>query len=279
MMLNALLHRFRKGSEESLIQFLSDEDKALLSEHPAMCTSARELILSSDEALNRIHYSWLVPVIRTFPENIQPFLVGSLPAHMQKRLSEISEKLPAPAPLSPTLQQFFQKQLVNQVMQDNILPPSLVPHSPLNPLLHFAKKDLIVVIDFLGINDLAAEFHQIIDGTILKSLTSHLSPNKQRYLKATIPRPPAAFDGPLPLNALNGDPHKLEVMLHRKGLARLGTALAGSDSSLLWHITRALDSGRAQILDDFQAKPDARKTAPIMTSQVVTVMQFLKNQV
>ena len=116
------------------------------------------------------------------------------------------------------------------------------------------KKRLIQLIDFLSLYDLFCEIRQVVDTKMLNNIYSCLTKEERKFLKVAShhkePYPPARFH----LENWDGSKQMLRKMLHKLGLARLGSALSGAYPDLIWHISHRLDRGRGKALEKLVLK-------------------------
>jgi len=276
--LKTLVAFFHKGNEDELLRYLTEEDQKVVAESELNGSRTLQGLLPSEKELKGIHFSWILPTIKRYPEELQPFFIGALPAPIPKQLQKYDPSLPEAKALSPLLGRFFNGLLHKAVTKEERTPLSFIPENELSPLLQCSKKELIQIIDFLGLWDIVAEYKQIIDRRHLKSLIGNLSADEKEFLQNSLKSQPPPIIAPLPLHALNGNSEKLRSLLHRRGLSRFGIALSGRPEGMIWQITRTLDSGRAKILSkQFQAEK-SKETTSLMTSQLITVINFLKSR-
>ena len=131
---------------------------------------------------------------------------------------------------------------------DRLLPVDYLPPSPLNKHSEPSKAQLINLIDLLAMHDLAVEIRQIVETKILKKIYSFLSEEQRRFLKLTAARHEVSPPPKIGLDRWDGNEESLRHLLHKKGLARLGSALSGQDPSLAWYVCHLLDIGRGSAL-------------------------------
>lgn len=274
--LKALIAFYHEEEEEELTRFLKEQDQKAVNEAPFYSRHTLEGLLPTESSFQRIHYSWVLPVISRYPKELQPFFLSALPDPIPARLRKVQPKLPEVRPLTPTLRRFFSGILYQALTTEEALPPPFIPATDLSPLLKCSKNQLLTIIDYLGIWDLAEGYRQIIDKELLKTIVTQLSPKKREYLQLSVKTHPSpSLSGSLPLHGLNGDASRLQKLLHRRGLRRLGIALVDRPESMRWHITHTLDSGRAQILAKYFATEESPEAVSTVTSQVLNVIKFL----
>lgn len=276
MTLNALIQHYHGGSQEFL-NFLSDEDRAELENHSVELNgSLSSLVVDPIEGLRRIHYSWIAPVINDADKSMQPYFFSVLGPKRQQRVATLLQKKQKPISLSQPVRFFLAAELYKRIIDENVLPLPFVPTTELSPLLDLKNKELIDLIDLLGIHDLAAEFKTIIDPKIMNNVYNHLTPKKQDYLKELVRHGKEKPKGDLPLSAATKESDKFLRLLHHRGIARLGRALHDSTPDFLWYLKHNLDSGRADLLTKYISKEETPETVSAMTSQVIETLRFLK---
>lgn len=250
MVLKAFLSQTPEEERAALLRFLPASEVALLNELPPFEEETEFFEENASDALEKVHWSWFLPTLRTFSPREQRLFLSAFSASMQESLVEalsIEEPLEKASDIAKEyLQGYLLDSLVDAKKKQ--LPAPFLPQSPLNPLLSFTKRELMHRIDDLALYDLAFEVRQIVETKILKKLYSFLSEEQKLLLKKiSVAHPEASFPR-LGLERWDGTEEALRSLLHRRGLTRLGTALAGQHPDLVWALCHHLDIGRGSRL-------------------------------
>jgi hypothetical protein len=248
MVLKAFLSRCPPDKKERLESFLSQNIKQKLEAIPSF---PKEKEMEKGISLDQIHWSWFIPTLKSYSIKEQKLFLSALTSQVRENLAQ--ELGFASAPKEELREfgiSFLRQTLLTSLIghRSRILPPDYLPESPLKPLLRLSKKKLIRLIDFLSLYDLAAELRQIVETKILKKIYSLLSEEQKRFLKMAM-----AHKEPYPLPRLkleqwDGSEDSLHLLLHKRGLARLGAALSTEDPDLAWYVCHQLDIGRGNAL-------------------------------
>lgn len=273
-----LLNRFHPGTGESFLQALpQDEAKEILkknvsSEDPSMALTWQQ------DLITRTHYSWLAPFIQQLPKEIQGPVIASLPEPQSSKLRSFLKIKHSLAPLPLPIKNFLINQLFQKWNPKEILPRQYLPPSPLSPLLELSKANLVELIDFLAMHDLAEAIRHIVDKKNLKLIYNCLSPQKQQYLRLCLHQKEKIAAPKLEIEKWNGDPQILETLLHRRGMFRLGKALCGQHPLFIWHLTHTLDTGRGTSLSKYYHEETIPNITPYLVQQLLFVYNFLKKK-
>ena len=276
MTFNALVARYSLEDKEALLQFLPEEEREAAGKQSDGGGQLDALIAQPEKRLRSVHYSWIAPMIQQYDKSLRPYFIASLPQSLKQKIEKLFDQPPVQLSLSEPVKLFFNGYLAAAIDPEDVLPIAFVPESDLSPLLELRPKKLVELIDILGIHDLAAEYHQIIDKKVIDSILRHLGPEQREYLRHALKKPQSKPEKRLPLQGMNGDGRGMDRLLHRSGLCRLGSAMIGKNPSFLWHITHTLDSGRAKILERYFTQEETPEAVSAYTSQVLDAVQFLK---
>lgn len=273
--LKAILSRYPAEEREALEQFLSQEQLNRLNAMPS--TASVQTESPEPPLIERIHWSWLIPALREATLKEQKFFLHSLPSSFQENLMrELKLRSLPTVRVTRTGQDFFLKQLIEYLTGETnpLLPVYFLPPSPIAALLHLEKQELIRLIDFLSLYDLALELKQIVETKILKKIYSFLSEEEKKFLK----KEAAAFKEPSPtarlgLEKWDGAEQPFRVLLHKRGLVRLGAALCGQHPDFIWYVCHQLDIGRGTALMKFV---EAEKSLSATGTFIKQVEEILK---
>jgi hypothetical protein len=276
MFLRVLINRYHQGLPEPLLEFLPQEDGHKALAHDIGSPDLTPLLDHAQIVIKRLHYSWLKPVIEKFSSAMQPFFIASLPRELSLRMQRHMDPTLKVNPLADSLKPFFLRILYDTLDADDRLPIEYLPDSPLSLLVGWSKKELVNLIDFLGLHDLSGEIRQVVAKQALSSVYECLSPKQTAYLKMCLHQKDSVKSPPLKLNFKQLDCALLLKDLHRRGLMRLGKALSGQHPDLIWYLSHTLDTGRGSLLSQFYSPQPTPKITQALTIQVVNVMNFLK---
>lgn len=277
-MLRVLLNHFHEGNSDLVLHHLPPED---VQQAVACKVAARDFspaIAGAGEHLSSIHYTWLAPAFQEMPETLHPFVLAALPQPLASKLGEHLAKEPVDIELTEPMKGFFLDIFYNRFKDPQVLPLPFLPVTPLSTLGSCSKDQLVELIDFLGVYDLAEEIRQIIDKQVLKSLYLCLSPKKQEFLRLCLHHKDKLSAPKLELDDWEGDKKKLEIILHRRGLYRFGKALSGQHPHFLWHLTHKLDTGRGKALAKYYTENELPGVTPALAQQIFNVLNFLKKK-
>lgn len=275
-MLRTLINRYHQGTPESLLVGLPpEESRDVLEKFNPSSDVAAVMKQMNDLEGERVHYSWLVPTIEGFSPSMQTLLISALPEGQAKALCKLLGKPTLPVP-SPSVKKFLLGLIYRKFDQRSILPLSFLPENSLSPLTTLSKGQLIELIDFLGIYDLAQEIKHIVEKAKLNAIYASLSPKKQGFLRMCLHQKEGLKAEKMDLGGWKGDPVQLERVLHRRGLLRLSYALAGQPRDFVWHIMHRLDVGRGRLLGKHFSSKEIQGITPYLIQQCLNTLNFLK---
>ena len=274
MMLKVLINRFNPKAGDTLIKFLPQEETPSVTSQDIRSNDLLPLLYQSQRTLDKTHYSWLVPLITKFPEPLRPFVISSLLPEQQAGLTQENTG----TYVSPPVKNFLRNQLYRHLKANQHLPLEYIPETDFSPLLQWKKRELVRLIDFLGMHDLAFEIRGIVNKNYLKNLYSCLSPKELYYLKVCLHQKERLVSPKLGIDPTKQDCPRLRQVLHRRGLIRLGKALAGQHADLVWYIAHALDTGRGRLLLRYYQPHPIPNVTPILKQQVFNVITFMKKE-
>lgn len=251
IILKSFLNQCPSEKRDVLVRFLPASEQSIIAELPDISIHEEG---PSNHLLEHIHWSWFIPLIKSFPIREQRLFLRAINVSAQKNLGKTIKLTPSPEKITQTTIAFLRQTLLRSVAMDDLLPINCLPPSPLNLLLKIEKKKLTQLIDFLSLYDLSSELRQIVETKILKKIYSFLSEDEKKFLKLTAGHKEPYPSARISLDKWDGTKKSLRLTLHRIGLARLGAALSGQDPDLIWYVCHQLDSGRGKALEKLCVK-------------------------
>ncbi|HEY4832884.1 MAG TPA: hypothetical protein VIH61_10035 [Waddliaceae bacterium] len=274
LMLRILLNRFHEGAVEGIVKGVSPDDVKMILNQNVESKEINPILASPSDILMRIHYSWLQPELEKLPKNVVGIAISLLPQPIKTKLREAFKIKEESFNFSTPAHTFLLNRLFKHIYKDNPLPLDYLPSSPMTPLARLQKEDLIEVIDYLGLYDLAEEIRQIVHKKQIENIYSCLSNKKHLYLRQCLHQKEKLVTQGLQLERWNGDCQKLIKLLHHRGIVRLGYALSGQHPDLVWHITHLLDSGRGEKLHGYIQKEEIPGVTQALKLQVKNVIDY-----
>lgn len=277
--LKVLMNRYMPGAVENSLKSLSKNEVKQIFGQSTASQDPGLVFRWPDEEIQHTHYSWLAAVLKSYPEYQQNLMVRALPKTQSPRVAELL-KLPAPSnePLSPLMQSFLLQMFWKKWAEKPSLPKAYLPVTPLSSLLSLSKAELVDLIDFCALHDLAESIRHIVDKKQIKSLLDTLSPVKQQFLRMCLHQKDKVDAPKLEIEKWNGDPRQLNLLLHRRGMVRVGKALSGQHPDFLWHIVHTLDSGRGSIILKYYSPNEIPNITSLLAQQILSVLNFLKKK-
>jgi hypothetical protein len=262
----------------SFIHHFAGEQAALLAEHlpegqslqeaPPAGAPFRGLAEPLSNTFAQIHYTWLLEPLNKFSPEVRELLLAALPAEYAARLSELLEMAFSNQPLPAPVATFFLQLLARQMHFGAVAPAEILPVSPCRPLLDLSKRRLVRLIGMLGLHDLAASLRHTIDSRPSRRIMAFLQPQQEEYLKWAMRQPDPIKNKPLELSEWGRDENMLMQQCQLQGLRRLGYAIAYEERSLIWHLSRRLDTGRGRLLLSSVSDAPSRNVSRRLVSQL-----------
>lgn len=228
----------------------------------------------SDKIFSYLHYSYFAELLPLFPSHEIPFYLQILPENTSKKIASLLRVSFRKKTLSPIVKDYFKQNLLKTFFAHNpeFLPPSYLSQSSLNLLIQFSKEDLILLIDYLGLYDLAQILKTTVDAKILKKIESFL-PEEKKIFMQKIGYPQEPFLPQLTLTNWSGNSMDLFRKIHKAGLIRLSYALSHESPLLIWYITHRLDTGRKDLIHEYLQKQETLLNAKFVMKQIHFVIQ------
>ncbi|MES2272920.1 MAG: hypothetical protein V4487_01865 [Chlamydiota bacterium] len=256
MVLKAFLSRCPEEKKRALERFLPERMRIRLDELPTFSEEITADGFSNGSMLEHVHWSWFLPTLKAYPPKEQKPFLSALSPYAAENLAHALEISDSSEEMSELGKSYLRQILINSLVgsEDRLLPLDYLPPSPLKGLLRLSKKELIKLINFLSLYDLAGELRQIVETKILKKIYSFLSEDEKKILKNAMAHKESFLFPRMNLDRWDGSKESFRLLLHRRGLVRLGAALSGQDPDFIWYICHQLDIGRGNALFKLCAK-------------------------
>lgn len=270
-----LLNKYHPSDKGEVVACLPDDVKRSIGEIKNSWNDPRVLLKSALSKIKNIHYSWIYPAIQQYPENLRPFVAEALPEPSNIRLLSLL-KVPRAPIATGWARQYLLHDLSKKMELDTLTPIEHLPQSLLSFTLELTKEELIELIDFLGLYDLAEEIRRIVDKNQLKRIYNCLSIKKQHFLRSCLLSKEKVVTPKLELEKWNGDQEALEKLLHKRGLVRFGKGLSGQPADFIWYIVHRMDSGRGILLSKYISPTEIPGITSLMIQEIQSVHNFFK---
>lgn len=272
-MLRILLNRYHEGAAESIVKGVSPEDLKMILNQNVSSRDVAPALASPTHILKKIHYSWLQPEIAKLPKHLTGIAAALLP---EPHASKLKETFHSPSlQCSETIRTYLLNHLFVHIYKEEVIPLEYLPETPLTPIAKLTKEEIIDIMDYLGLYDLAEDIRQIVHKKQIENIYKCLSNKKHIYLRQCLHQKEKLVTQSLQLEKWDGDRQKLTKILHHRGTVRLGYALSGQHPDLIWHITHVLDSGRGTKLAGYYQKEEIPSVTAALRLQVKSVIDYL----
>jgi hypothetical protein len=250
IILKAFLSQCEPEKRVALEKFLPPAEKGELDQLPVPGEDIDSDWISSSKVLERVHWSWFLPTLKTYSEYEQKLFLSALSPYEAKNLAKSLTLSLNGQEISEIGRAFLRKILLDSLLgpHDRLLPVGYLPHSSLSKLLSFSKKELTHLIERLSLYDLVIELKQIVETKILKKIYALLSEEEKKFLKVAMTQKEHFAIGKMGLDRWDGSEESLRTLLHKRGLARLGVGLSTEHPDFIWYICHQLDIGRGSAL-------------------------------
>jgi hypothetical protein len=269
LILHTLLDRTDPALREKLERFLPSEQRERLRTLPICAVEDHEVAL-----IDQIHWSWLVPTLKSYSRNDQQWFLSVLPSALAIALRRslqipIEERTPSEAGRA-----FLRRVLTQSLVASNPhrIPASWLPDSPLKQLIHCSKQQLIRLVDLLPLYDLALEIRHIVEARVMKKIYAALTKDQQTFLKQVLAHHDLTTTGRFSLERWDGTADGLHLLLHRRGLTALAIALSAQNPGLAWHIAHQFDIGRGHLLLKLIEEHTTSSYAEILTNRITEIL-------
>jgi len=277
-MIKVLINRYHNTAEDALLKAMHPEDAQEISHVPTQSTNLSIATRQPLELLENIHYSWIATTLREIETGKRTLLLSALPDSQKQKVSQLLKQKTISFTQAAVFRNFLLKDLWNRLKLSEDIPLDWTKETLLSCLTHFSKNELVELIDFLGIHDLAEEVRQTVDRKSLKGLYRALSPRKQQFLRVCLQQKDKIVGSRLQFSKSDPDPEEIERTLHRRGIIRLAKALSGQPKELVNHIVYTLDTGRGTLLSQAVLPDEIKGVTPLLAQHVLNLIQFLKRK-
>lgn len=274
MMLRVMINRFNPKAGNALLKFFSKEEAQEIVNIGIQSTDLAPIVQQPQKAISTIHYSWIQPLLQTFPPPLQPVVIAALTPEQIAGM-----KISSPEPISEVARSYILNQLYLKLNIRDHFPIEYLPETDLSPLAKFSKEKLVNICDYFGLYDLASEVRHIVNRNYLKNIYACLTPQQFYYLKLCLHQKDKLVSPKLGIDPSKQDCQRLNQILHRRGLVRLGKALCGQHPDLIWHIAHVFDMNRGNILlKEFNVQ-ELPKVTKILKQELFNILNFLEKGV
>jgi hypothetical protein len=275
LLLRILLNRTHGSVSKEIVKSLPPDEAEAVLGHPTKATDPLPLLQQTETTLPKIHYSWISPLLKSLDPAKRRAFVACLNNEQRLGISRLMKDTPPPPITAQPLRQFYLQHLYPMLNLSEHMPIAYLPESPFNSLVDFKKNQIIELIDFLGIYDLAHEMRQIVATKNIKNLYRCLSAKQQQFLRICMHQKDRIVTPPLHLERWDGETTSLMQLMHKRGLLRLSAALSGQHPDLIWYLTHSLDIGRGQFLEKHIQKEPIPGVSETLALQVENLQHFL----
>lgn len=278
MMLKVLINRYNPKAMNAVLRFLPESEAKNIINDSIQSTDIMPLLYQPQKMLESMHYSWIEPLVQTFPAPLHPVILASLTPEQSIGLKQLSTRETSKVTVSAPVKTFMLHQLYTLLDAQDKPPLEYLPESDVSFLAKWSKQQLVTLMDFLSLSDLAAELRYIVNRDHLKNIYNCLSSKQLRYLKICLHQKEQIISPKLNINATKQDCNKLKQTLHRRSLIRFAKALSGEHPDLVWYIAHILDRGRGTLLLEGCQPNSNLKVTLALKQHLINVINFIKKE-
>lgn len=272
-MLRVLINRYNPKTGNALLKFLPKEQLMAISSIDIQSNDLKPILSHPKNSLAKIHYSWIKPLLDKYPDRLQSTIKIALTDEQMGGIKgTASDKISSP------IKNFILNELCSQLNINQHIPIEFLPDSEFSPIVGWTKKQIVDLVDFLGLYDLASEVRIIVNRDHLKNIYSCLTPKQLQYLKIILHQKELLTSPKLGIDLGSLESKQLLQVLHRRGLSRLGKALCGQHKDLVWVIAHTLDMARGSILLKLYQPAPIPKVTSILKQEVLNIIKFLYSE-
>jgi hypothetical protein len=263
---------------EPLLNFLLEEEKKQIEQLKTPFFDERLNKLSHKSLIDFVHYSWLASILRNYNDIEKHYFFNLFSPTTSQKLQAMLKLSVTPSTISPIANKFLLNKITATLTasKEDLLPINFLPESSLNFLLLKPKEELMEIIDYLGLFDLASSLKHIVDRTTIDKINSFLPVNHKKFLMRNIQEP--FLLPPLDLKTWDGNMLSLQNIVHKRGLLRLKIAIAYQDKSYIWYLAHILDTGRGSILLKQEEKQEENTICQHMIKNIEDITTFLNER-
>lgn len=261
--------------KESLLSCLSKELQTKINEPNLENLELNGAFSPACEELNRMHFSWFMPHLRSLTEKEAKLFVSCLSTKQIKELKKalmLSQSFPEPTSLA---KKYLTQELFTLIAPESLIPLCFLPKHPLLSLLDLSTSQLHTLIDLLAMHDLAVEIRQIISTQKLKLIYSILTEIQIMYLKTLLDKREQVVFKKMGLSAWNTDLQILQGLLMQRGINRLAKAIYPIHTSFTWYISHHLEMEKGMLLHKLCTPTDSSQAADLLKDQILTLIKIL----
>lgn len=278
MLLSILLNKSQGKFEESALKNLPLELSAEAMKYTDLqADDPLPLLNQKNDFLNFCHYSWLQETFEKLEPLERTLCLSALPEDKKSKLSTILKEGAQPLP-TPFGKRFLLQRFLKRLPDTPLIPLAYLKESPAKRLLALKKEQLVTLIDFLGLYDLAHEVRKTVATKQLKSIYKSLSPSSQQFLRNILHQKDRLTPSPMHLETWEGEAKDLFRHLHRAGLKRLAIALSGQDPNLIGYFVHKLDKGRGAILQKWILPSEVPTQTGAAWQQIESIKPYLSSE-
>ncbi|NCF70131.1 MAG: hypothetical protein GWP59_00360 [Chlamydiales bacterium] len=246
--LNELLEQ-SKCSKETLVKYFPKEVLENLQNAPKLPLS--HLISPERQQFHLLHYSWLVPFVRTLDKALLNIFLSLLSTEQLEGVQKLQKNKLTVNTIDKWAQPFFVSRFLSFLVEDHVLPLNQLPSSDFTPLLDLSKPRYLKFIDYLGLHSLVKEIHTVVDKKTIHKIYQALSKNQVRYLQSLVKQGVEKESSSrfFKLHKWDRNPKSLRMLIHKFGLHRFALSIRDENPSVLWYLTHKLDTGRGKLLN------------------------------
>lgn len=200
------------------------------------------------DSFKEVHYSWFIPQLEKLPSHAASACLNLFSTKTQNKLKTHLDIKSPKHKCSPFLEKFLVQYLMKQIGFDQMPPKSFLPPAESLELLKLTKDQMVHLICYLGLYELANISKKVLDKEVFKQIDELLSPSQKKIfeLAKKTSEPRSSSTTSIKKHLLD---HKtFTVFLEQKGLLRLSKSFALEHCYFIWHFAHKLDSGRGQEL-------------------------------
>ncbi|CDZ79810.1 hypothetical protein BN1013_00310 [Candidatus Rubidus massiliensis] len=275
LFIKVLANHFNANNPISFFDVLPKEQSDLIQLQDVESEDPKFAFLNPKKFFDKeIHYSWLKAVLHEYPTHLQKCFIATLPKALHERIKKLmglSDNIPV---VNDRMQVFLQAELMKKSGFSEILPKEFIPRTSLSPLLEISKNELLEVINYLGLFDLAHTIRHVLDKKTLNKIYSCLNVSQQGFLKVALHQKDRIHFPKLALEKID-NAKTMNQQLHRRGLLRLGKSIAMQDRDFIWYLCHKLDTGRGELLEKYASQKEKPLVVTILSQQIQLILRFL----